>query len=119
MLAVVFDLEPAVAETPECKRVLAKLTELGVPYLVLRDVEAPNEGVKQAIRHFRLPAHCIWYVTDKSEGHAKAVLKNGMHSIRVGHDCESISGVLEVLAEPYTRSALALHYLLGLHSGEI
>lgn len=115
MLAVVFDLKPVLAETPECKRVLEKLTQLGIPHLVLREAYSEGDCLEQAIRYFGLPAHCIWYVTDKSDGHAKAVLENGLQSIRVGRDCESISEVLDALAEPYTRSALALRYLLEAH----
>lgn len=119
MLAVIFDLEPTLAQSPECERVLVKLAKVGVPHVVLRERGANADVLARVIRHFGLPAHCIWYVTDKSDGHAKAVQKNGLQLIRVGHDCESISGVLDVLAEPYTRSAaLALRYILEVRREE-
>lgn len=112
MLAVVFDVEVAIAESPECERVRVKLAQSGVPHLVLHERDNNTDVVDLVVRHFGLPAHCIWYVTDKSDAHAKAVQKNGFHLIRVGHDCESVSGVLELLGEPYTRSVLALWDIL-------
>lgn len=113
MFAVVFDLEPALRQSSECARVLAKLEKFGIPHLVLQERDTESAVADRVIRHFGFPAHCTWYVTDKSDEYAKAVQKNGLQLIRVGHDCESISGVLEVLAGPYTRSALALRSLFG------
>lgn len=118
MLAVVFDLEPSLAQSPECERVLVKLVNSGVKYLVLHEGDTDTNVVDRVICHFGLPAQCICYVTDKSDGYAKAVQENGMQLIRIGHDCESIASVLDVLAEPYTRSALALWHLLGVRREE-
>jgi hypothetical protein len=125
MLAVAFALDDALAAAPETQRVLARLAQCGVQHVLLPS--APDAGgFEDLVRRFRFPPSCIWYVTDQSREDAHAAVSSGMHAIWVDlqTECASVSAdggiytvggideVLDVLSEPYTRSALCLRYLL-------
>jgi hypothetical protein len=129
MLAVVFGLDPDNAAAPECKRVLSRLTTLHVPYSLLGSRSIMGHGVREEIvRRFALPEGCIWYVTDRTWEETKTALASGLNAIHIGfepgrkpqgfdgrlHVVEHVGKVLDVLAGPYTRSALMLRYLLAL-----
>ena len=135
MLAVAFAYDDTLTPAAPARRVLDELDALAIPVAVLvRDederaratapplawngavVSAPHdaagapgpEAVAALAAHFGLPPECIRYLTGRGRGDAQAASAAGAH----GHYLERIDDALEVLREPYTRSALNLRYIM-------
>jgi hypothetical protein len=128
VFGVALAVRGALKATPEVKHALAKFAQCGVPHVVLaRPLKSGAFG--KLLDRLGMPAQCIWYVTDASTKNVQAALSSGLNVIWVGgsarlsmngglHIVTSVSEALDVLSEPYTRSVLALRYLLTLPDDE-
>ena len=130
MFGVVVALDGQLIASPEGQRVLTTLAECSVRYVVLSNVSGNGE-LATLVDRLDLPARCIWYLTDRNATSVEAALSSGFNVVWVGrapasggpanislHVVASLSEALDVLCEPYTRSALALRYLLTFPNDE-
>jgi hypothetical protein len=109
---------------------VSTLEKYCVPHVVLtRPLRSGRFGT--LVDRLRLPAPCIWYVTNGTAKNVQAALSSGLNVIWVDgtypareptserlHAVTSMSEALDVLSEPYTRSVLGLRYLLTLPDNE-
>ena len=121
MLAIAFASDAAL-DAPDGLRTVRELESLGIPLVTL---DAPAGTSAAIAERFGLPPECVWYVTPR-EPDALAARGAGLNAILIDphgtpasepdarglYVADRLSGMLEIVRVPYTRSALNMRYIM-------